>query len=380
MNNSLIQALYVDDEVNLLDVTRLFLKKIDDKIVLDTASSVRIALEMIADKKYDAIISDYEMPETDGIEFLKIIRKDYPFLPFIIFTGRGREEVVMEALNLGADFYIQKGSDIKAQFAELVHKLRIAVTKNRYKIALHEYNERLSLILDSTNIGLLDYDCTTGKAFFSPNYCKMLGYDPEEFPCDHESWKNLIHPDDRENTIRMVIGNINGNAGTYEIEFRLKTINGDYKWISGRGKVVERDPNGKPVRIVGIHTDISTLRDVKEHLRVVRDDVKTSIEGTFYTDGYDTSDNVSTLTESAHSIPEYVDRSMISDYVGESAEINMNRPLHVKQMTGPMLPKIYGSIFHAIGLSNMVNDDNGNPVCNMISFFYLEEIMKKNED
>jgi CheY-like chemotaxis protein len=93
---------------------------------------------------YDAIISDYQMLETDGLEFLKLIRsKDDP-IPFILFTGRGREEVVIEALNCGVDFYLQKGGDPRSQFKELEHKIKEAVRCNRAENALKLNESRLS--------------------------------------------------------------------------------------------------------------------------------------------------------------------------------------------------------------------------------------------
>ena len=114
----MITILLVDDQKVLLDITRLFLERGGD-IVVDTALSAQEALIMLSTKKYDAIVSDYEMPEMDGIEFLRTIKKDGVEKPFIIFTGRSREDIVIEALNSGADFYLQKGSDPKVQFAEL---------------------------------------------------------------------------------------------------------------------------------------------------------------------------------------------------------------------------------------------------------------------
>ena len=67
------------------------------------------------------------MPVMDGIEFLKKVRMDFKDIPFILFTGRGREEVVIEAINCGADFYLQKGGAPRAQFSELSHKIRQAI-------------------------------------------------------------------------------------------------------------------------------------------------------------------------------------------------------------------------------------------------------------
>jgi PAS domain S-box-containing protein len=118
--------LYVDDEPMLLELARLFLEKTGDFRV-DTVISAKEALDILAKTSYDCIISDYQMPEMDGIVFLKTFRSKGNIAPFIIFTGKGREEVVIEALNNGADFYLQKGGDPKSQFAELAHKVRQAI-------------------------------------------------------------------------------------------------------------------------------------------------------------------------------------------------------------------------------------------------------------
>ena len=114
----MISLLYVDDEPALLDVCRLFLEQEGDISVV-TVSSVGEALTRMVLEKFDAIISDYQMPEIDGITFLRSVRSQYPEIPFILFTGRGREEVVIEAINSGADSYVQKGGDPRAQFKEL---------------------------------------------------------------------------------------------------------------------------------------------------------------------------------------------------------------------------------------------------------------------
>jgi PAS domain S-box-containing protein len=122
----MFSILYVDDEPLLLELAKLFLEKTGDFRV-DTVTSATEALDILARTSYDCIISDYQMPVMDGIVFLKTFRSKGNVGPFIIFTGKGREEVVIEALNNGADFYLQKGGDPKAQFAELAHKVRQAI-------------------------------------------------------------------------------------------------------------------------------------------------------------------------------------------------------------------------------------------------------------
>jgi len=113
-----IILLIVDDEKDVLQATKSYLT-ITFPVEVDTTESGQIALQMIAQKKYDAIISDYEMDEMSGIELLKNIRSQGLDTPFIIFTGKGREEVVIAAFENGADGYVMKGGEIRSQFVDL---------------------------------------------------------------------------------------------------------------------------------------------------------------------------------------------------------------------------------------------------------------------
>jgi PAS domain S-box-containing protein len=143
----MISVLYVDDEPGLLEICRIFLEQTGEFRV-DTSGSAQDALARLAQKNYDAVIADYQMPCVDGISFLKEIRRTFGAIPFILFTGRGREEVVIEALNCGADFYVQKGGDPGAQFAELAHQVHQAVSRNKAEHGLRESEKRLSDIIN----------------------------------------------------------------------------------------------------------------------------------------------------------------------------------------------------------------------------------------
>ncbi len=122
------KILLVDDEPALLDVGKLFIER-GGEISVDTAASGAEALEKLSSCCYDCIVSDYDMPGMNGIDLLKAVREKDPGIPFIIFTGKGREEVVIDAINHGADFYLQKGGAPGAQFAELAHKIRQGVRR-----------------------------------------------------------------------------------------------------------------------------------------------------------------------------------------------------------------------------------------------------------
>jgi DNA-binding NtrC family response regulator len=120
-----LSVLYVDDEPFLLDICKIYLEKRTD-ISVSVASSVENALKLIDISSFDVIVSDYQMPGTDGIGFLKILKEKHCAIPFILFTGRGREEIMTEALESGALFYLQKGGNPRSRFTELEHKIREA--------------------------------------------------------------------------------------------------------------------------------------------------------------------------------------------------------------------------------------------------------------
>jgi FOG: CheY-like receiver len=107
----MLRVLAVDDEPAFLELTRAYLER-DGDIEVETTSSPLQALDMLTETPYDAIVADYEMPEMNGIALLQEVRRRGLSIPFIIFSGRGREEAIIEALNSGADFYLQKGGTL----------------------------------------------------------------------------------------------------------------------------------------------------------------------------------------------------------------------------------------------------------------------------
>jgi len=174
-----VRVLCIDDEPELLKIARLFLEK-DGIFAVETLTSATEALEHLDTNQYDAIVADYAMPGMDGIAFLKALKAQGNTTPVIIFTGRGREEVVIEALNNGADFYLQKGGAPNAQFTELSKKIHYAVSRKRAEEALRKSETEYRLLADNGSDTIWRMRLNGVFTYHSPAVMKLRGYTPEE--------------------------------------------------------------------------------------------------------------------------------------------------------------------------------------------------------
>ena len=155
----MIKVLHVDDEPSFLEIVAFFLNREGDFEVV-TSVTAKDAIEKLKEHKFDAIVADYGLPEINGIDLLKILRAQGNDIPFILLTGKGREEVAAEALNNGADFYLQKGADPQLQFATLAHVVRQSVRRRRSEADSLETEHFLADIFNSIQDGIsvLDKD------------------------------------------------------------------------------------------------------------------------------------------------------------------------------------------------------------------------------
>jgi PAS domain S-box-containing protein len=122
---------------------------------------------------------------------------------------------------------------------------------------LHISEERLRLALSAAKLGLYDLNLQTGETIVNPEYAIMLGYDPADFRETHDRWLERLHPDDRATIAQSYHSYVTGETAEYQVEFRLRTRTGDYKWIRSVGKIADWDEARQPLRMLGIHTDIT---------------------------------------------------------------------------------------------------------------------------
>ncbi len=144
-----IHVLHVDDDPKFNDLVKTYLEKLSEKITVYTETNPQKGIEHIENKPIDCIVSDYQMPEMDGLKFLRIVREEYPNLPFILFTGKGSEEIASEAIQTGVTDYLQKAGT--EQYELLVNRIQHAVNQQRSEHRAKIAQERLVRLYEHTD-------------------------------------------------------------------------------------------------------------------------------------------------------------------------------------------------------------------------------------
>lgn len=152
------------------------------------------------------------------------------------------------------------------QVGALMEKRRWRETTRSQIQQIRLSEERLNLVLESSNVGLWDLDCTTYEVFYSEQFKKQLGYSGGEITNRFSEWEDRIHPADRDKALEVLKRFKRSRNKTYENSFRLKNRSGRWRWMLARGFAI-RDESGKPLRIIGIHIDLTSFKQLEEKLR-----------------------------------------------------------------------------------------------------------------
>jgi PAS domain S-box-containing protein len=257
----MISVLYVDDEPSLLEITKLYLEQTAE-FKVTTALSARDGLKKLDSSYYDAVVADYQMPSMDGIGFLKEVRSRKQNIPFILFTGRGREEVVIQAIDSGADFYLQKGGDPKAQFAELVHKIRQAVSMHTSDESLRRSEEKYRSLFEDSLDGLF-ITSTEGKILdINRKGISMFGYDSKAEMLGLDLIRDVASDPEEMKRILPIVNEL----GSHEFDGVVRKKSG-VTMVTHCSLVAARDEKGVITTYRGIIRDITERRLVDQRLR-----------------------------------------------------------------------------------------------------------------
>ncbi|MFT4947868.1 MAG: DNA-binding NarL/FixJ family response regulator [Natronomonas sp.] len=184
-DSSRIAVLHVDDEPGLAETTAEFLQHEDDRLTVETATSASEGLDRLAEAAFDCVVSDYDMPEMNGIEFLKAVRATYPDIPFVLFTGKGSEEIASEAVSAGVSDYLQKRGGTE-RYTLLANRIENLVAQHRAEEGLQTRVRQQAAVADLGQYALRG--CDLGSLFeravesvskgLDTEYSKVLEYRP----------------------------------------------------------------------------------------------------------------------------------------------------------------------------------------------------------
>jgi PAS domain S-box-containing protein len=255
---SKIRVLLVDDELGLLKVAKQCLE-LQGPFHVDTANSVEEALNKLKEKEYDAVISDYQMPGKDGLEFLEMLRKNGNTIPFIMFTGKGREEVAVKAWSLGADHYVNKTGNPETVYCELAHCLRSTVEKHFAEAQMKETVQKLQTIYQNAVEGITYVDPEENIVYANKAFADIIGYEQEQLAgmnlrrfVDEESWAKIRTETEKH---------LKGKANRYELIFRRTDGTTRNVQISGSPLF---DSDGGFAGTVGIVLDVTASKNAEE--------------------------------------------------------------------------------------------------------------------
>ena len=208
---NVIRILHVDDDLCILEVSKQILI-MENNFDIENASSVVEAIRKMKEKIYDAIISDYEMPNKNGLDFLKELREQNNQIPFILFTGKGREDVAAKALNLGADCYVNKNGSVETVYCELADAINKTVERKKSIKLLAASESKYRTLVENSLQGLLILQASPLKIVFGNAAIEnIMGYSIAELmSLSPREITELVYHEDRITYFGRLEGRLRG--------------------------------------------------------------------------------------------------------------------------------------------------------------------------
>jgi len=212
------------------------------------------------------ILADYNLPQFDGLTALSILRERGFDTPFILISGTVGEEIAVSAIKNGADDYLLKDRLARLGFA-VAHALenkQIRDERKQAEIELLNSEERWRFALEGAGAGVWDWNVQTGEVVFSKRWMDLYGYAEREFPNRIEEWEKRIHPEDIPRVMADIQAYFDEKTPAFVNEHRILCKSGDWKWVFSRGMLISRSEDGKPLRVIGTHTDITERKQAEQ--------------------------------------------------------------------------------------------------------------------
>ncbi|MFC7132375.1 MULTISPECIES: PAS domain S-box protein [Salinibaculum] len=258
----MIEVLHVDDESGFADLTATFLEREDEQFTVEIATTADNGLERLGNRRPDCIVSDYNMPGMNGLEFLQAVRERYPDLPFILFTGKGSEAVASDAISAGVTDYLQKGSGTE-RYELLANRIRNAVRARREAQRVDRQEQLMRLTEFAGDTGGWELDRESGTVLLTAGARRIIGH-PDQAEISLEEALTLFHPDDREE-IQQTLTRAFETAEELQQTWRLQSGDSDERLINMTiTPVVES--GGQVTKLRGSGHDITDRKERQREL------------------------------------------------------------------------------------------------------------------
>ena len=251
-----VRVLHVDDEPEFSDMAATFLEREDDRFDVDTRANASEGLDYLAEHDVDCVISDHDMQGQNGIEFLETVREDHPDLPFILYTGKGSEEVASEAISAGVTDYLQKESGTN-HYTVLANRVANAVNQSRAEQELERTREYFRTILNGASDYVLVLDEDGRIDYVSPAIERVLGYRPDTL--DGADAFDGIHPADVDDASKMFSRLLENPDREPTFEYRVQHADGSWRWLEVRARNLLDDPV-----VSGVVVNVRDVTDRKQ--------------------------------------------------------------------------------------------------------------------
>jgi PAS domain S-box-containing protein len=251
-------VLVEDDESHAELILRAFERRAP-RVQVDVVRTLAGALRRLEEPS-DLVITDWCLPDGDAADILAATRARRR-IPVVVMTSHGSEQVAVDALKAGAIDYVVKSEATLQDMPHVAERARreweAVAERERMEQALRESERRWQFALEGNGDGVWDWNTRTGRVLRSRQWKAMLGHGPGEIGDAPAELFDRLHAD------RF----LDGTSPVLESEFRLRGEDGSYRWILCRGQVMERAADGRPLRCIGTHRDITHHREAEEALR-----------------------------------------------------------------------------------------------------------------